>query len=203
MKKIEMKYSRSTNNFMGFIFNALVMLVIGILLAYQAEKMIAGVSIVFGLLLIVAGVFYLIGFFRNEEKTLASKLNVGYGVISIIAGLVLVSRPTILANLFVFVIGIWITFSSVSKIRYGLDLKDNNNNRWKFSLSLGIVNLVLGIVFLIYSFQVAATIVTFVGYAIIFYAVLDIVNAFLIKDQINKPRKKTVDGKNIIDVEEE
>lgn len=199
-----MKRQKKSSNqeYFKLIFNALIMLGLGILLTFNAESMLKGVSIIFGFLLIIMGVLNLVDFYRNQNKTFKNNISVSYGIILLIAGSVLISSPAILANILVFTIGIFITFHSISKIKTALDMRDLGLPFWQTSLTFSIITLILGINFLIRSFTIATVISNLVGISLIVYAVFDLINIFLIKDKIKHDRE-IIDGKTIIEVEDE
>lgn len=148
---------------------------IGLFLLLWAEKVTNLVSIVFGTLLIIYGGFGLISYYKDKEKNSSSVI---ISSILLIAGLVLVIRPSIISEIISFVAGFFIVITSLVKLKNVLDNKTSPN--YSKGLFLSIAGIVIGLLCIIGKLLIPNIILRFVGVMIMFYSMVNIMSIFLI-----------------------
>ena len=113
-----------------------ILLLLGALLAFKSEATITTISYIIGTTLIAAGAFALIRFMKNNVKGEIStvELDILYGTVSIILGVLVVTHPHAIAKLLPIVLGVSIILSSANKIQYAFNLKNANNELWKIQI---------------------------------------------------------------------
>lgn len=174
---MDIKMKKST---IPSIIISIILFVIGLLLLLKSDTVIKTVSIALGILIIIAGIVMLIKYFKSEVKTISSSFNFGYGVISIIAGAVLILNPTVVASLLPFVIGIFVVTSSIMRLQNAIELKATGTDKWVTPMILAIINLMCGILCIFGPFIVANIIIKFIGVILMVYALIDIIDAIAI-----------------------
>lgn len=171
------------------IIVSLILLMIGFLLWTKSDTIIKLVSIILGIVLIVAGIVMLVRYWKTDKKTVLSSFNFGYGIISMIAGTALILNPTIVGSLLPFVIGIWVIISSIMRLEGAFYLKQLGSTKWVTPLILAIMSLICGILCVFGPFLVANIIVQFIGIILMIYAIVDIINAISVGQAMPSDRE--------------
>ena len=99
----------------------------------------------------------------------------------LIAAIYLFINPTSLQKFFFIILGIWIIINAVTKFQYALVLKRIKKDDWKYTLLIAILTFAWGIVLLINPLESALKATQVIGVFIIIYAVLDIIDSFVLK----------------------
>lgn len=189
------------NFFKSSIFTSILLFILGILLVFESEVTITTISYIIGAILIAAGVFALVRFFsRKENVSSGIGLDVLYGVVTIILGILIVTNPHAIAKILPIVLGIAIIISSSNKLQYAFTLKNNNNDLWKTTMIIAIVSTICGVVLLFNPFAGAVLIMKIVGIFIIIYSVLDFVSTVIIKKNVNE-FKNVIDSQTTVEAE--
>ena len=177
--------------FVSSIISSVVLFVVGLFLVIRPASTLSLISYVLGGILVIIGTTSLVNYYKDKNSV--STFELIYGVISLIAGLVLILNPKALASLIPFVIGVWILISSLIKLKYIWDLNDNKSKSWTTSLVITIIMLVLGIVLIFNPFEGAVMITRMIGIFVIIYAILDVVQSSIIKKSV-KEIQKVIEG---------
>lgn len=187
MEKIMKKFFRSS------LITAILLIALGILLICQSEATIITISYVLGGVIIALGVLAAIKFFQNVKQH-KSELDLVYGIISVVLGIIIIKNPEAIASIIPMVLGVCIIISSSSKLQYAFELKANNNNLWKTTMVISIISTVCGLVLLFNPFKAIAYFTKVVGIFIIIYAILDLVSTYTIRRNVKLFQKSIEEG---------
>ena len=180
------------------IITSLFLLALGILLIVKSEATILMVSYVIGAVLIALGVLAVINFLKSKSELY--HLDIVYGIVTIILGILVIKNPTVIGSIIPFVVGVGILINSGTKLKYALDLRENNEEVWKYTLLVAIISAILGVLLLFNPFKASSLLVQAIGIVISIYAVLDIVSTIILKRRFNKSSEiKEADIKMIED----
>ncbi len=175
--KIEVK-----KTMMPTILKSIILIVIGLLLTFMADATLVSLSYVLGGMLCAIGAVAIIQFFKTKENTaFLGQLNIVYGVITVIAGVVLIIYPNIVGSLVPICIGIGVIVSSSIKIQQALSIKAYATTSWKVSFVAAFLSLICGLIILFNPFKTASLVTQVVGIFILIYAVLDLISTCLLK----------------------
>ena len=128
METLMKKFFRSS------LISSITLLIIGILLILQSEITIITISYIIGTLLIALGAIAIIKFIKNINNIAREDLDIVYGTVTIILGVIVIYNPEAIASIIPIIIGIGIVISSATKLQYAIELKDNLNGQWKTTL---------------------------------------------------------------------
>lgn len=162
--------------------------VIGVYLFMNPSFVIHFISIILGIFMVVAGVFSLVKYFSSKEKDFYGA-DLLYGVISCLAGTLLIFNPTTVASILPLVLGVWMVVNSVIKLQYAFSLKSLSDKPWAGAMIMALITLALGIVFVFNPFRGATFLMQFLGVSITVYAIIDLINAFSLKKNIKGVKK--------------
>ena len=150
-------------NFSLSLITSIIFVVLGLFLFIRPDATITTISYIIGGVLLVLGILSVIRYFRSDYGINALDFDLVYGVLVIIAGLYLIFNPTMLGAIFPIILGIWI------------------KNDWKYTLLISFLTLAWGIILLINPLESVLVITQVIGIFIIIYAVLDIIDNFILK----------------------
>lgn len=180
MNNIMIKIFRSS------LLSSIGLAILGALLIYQSEITIVSISYIIGALLVAIGALSLLKFIKNINNNQKNELDVVYGVVTIILGIIVIGNPQAIASIIPFVIGIIIIINSTVKLQYSLELKKNKNNLWKSTITLSLVTFFCGMLLIFNPFKGAVVITKLIGILILIYAILDIISTITIKKTVKK-----------------
>lgn len=187
--------------FKSSIGTSIILMILGFLLIFQSEATIATISYITGAILIAAGVLALIRFVKNsKEATATLSLDILYGIVTVILGVIVIMNPHAIASILPIVLGIAIIINSASKLQYAFVLKNDNNNLWKATMTIAIISTICGVVLLFNPFAGAVLIMKIVGIFILAYSILDIVSTAIIKKNVDE-FKTVIDSSDIGEAE--
>lgn len=175
-------------NYGTSVFTSICFIVTGLFLLFKSEQTIEIISYVLGGIIIALGVLSFLRYFENKQERNFS-FDIVYGIISVIAGIVLISNPHALAKIIPFILGVWITISSALKVQLALQIKSYGGNMWKGSLIVGIIALLCGMTLIFNPFSGAVMITKVIGIFLIIYAILDIISNYFVNKTIKKAVK--------------
>ena len=180
--------------FKSSIITSVFLLILGLLLIIASEATIISISYVIGSILILIGVIGMINYIRSFNSELRNELDLIYGLVTIILGMLIITNPKAIASIIPFILGLIIIISSATKLHYAFQLKSDNNELWKSTLGLSILTTVLGVVLLFNPFSGAVAITKIVGGIIVAYAVLDIISSLTIRKNVMNIQKAIENG---------
>lgn len=184
------------------LITSIVLLIIGTLLLFKSNDTIIAISYILGSILFVLGIIAIINFFRESSLNAYNDLNIVYGIVTIILGVLIISDPTAIATFIPFVVGLSILISSSIKLAYSIELKNDNDEIWKSTLIMSAIGALCGVLILFNPFKTSVMVFKIIGIFIIIYALLDIISVIQIKKDF-KEIKKGIDeiANQTIDVE--
>ena len=104
------------NFFKSSIFTSIVLFVLVLLLIFESEATITTISYIIGAILMAAGAFAFVRYIRNNKIAFeTSELDVLYGIVTIVLGIIVVTNPHAIASIIPIVLGIAIIVSSAIK----------------------------------------------------------------------------------------
>jgi uncharacterized membrane protein HdeD (DUF308 family) len=169
------------------LFTSILLFFLGMLLIFQSEATITTISYIIGAILIAAGAFALIRYVSINTKGIdATDLDILYGIVSIILGILIITNPYAIANIIPIILGIAIIISSATKIQCAFNLKNANNEIWKATMVIAIISTICGVVLLFNPFAGAVWIMRIVGVFISIYSILDLISTFIIKKNVEQ-----------------
>ncbi len=163
------------------LLSSIFLLLLGLLLFFKSSETLVGISYLVGGVLIALGVIAIVNFLRNKTRDIFIQLNIVYGIVSIVAGIFLVTVPEFIGSIIPIVVGIAVIISSSFKVQQALVLKNLGSSYFLPSLIMAIICLICGVVILFNPFTSAVVVTRIIGLFMIIYAVLDIINSFILR----------------------
>lgn len=188
MESLMKKFFRSS------LITSIFLVALGLLLIFQSDAVIYSISYVLGGILIAIGVLAVIKFIQNTNNAQKSELDIVYGIVSVILGIIVINNPEAIASIIPIILGISIIISSATKLQYAFELKASGNNLWKTTMVISIISTLCGIVLLFNPFKAISSFTKVVGIFIVIYAILDMISTFTIKRNVKIFQKTIEEG---------
>ncbi len=188
MESLMKKFFRSS------LITSIFLIVLGFLLIFQSDAIIYSISYVIGGILVAIGVLAIIKFIQNTNNAQKSELDIVYGIVSVILGIIVIKNPTAIASIIPIILGISIIISSATKLQYAFELKANGNSLWKTTMVISIISTLCGIVLLFNPFKAISSFTKVVGIFIVIYSMLDMISTFTIKRNVKMFQKSLEEG---------
>lgn len=175
-----------TKIYKSSILSSFILVILGLLLIFESEATIISISYIIGGVLIAIGSLALIKFFKSLKENVNSELDIIYGLVTIILGVIVIKNPQAIASIIPFVIGFIIIINSATKLQYSFELKKNNNDLWRTTMIIALITTICGVALILNPFKGAEFITKIVGILILIYSVLDIVSTITIKNTVKQ-----------------
>lgn len=176
------------------ICTSILLLLFGIMLLFKSDGTIVAISYMLGGALIVLGIIALINYINKGSEN-SNSLNVIYGTITTIFGILIILNPTAIATIIPFVIGIGILINSSIKLVYAIELKNKEDNIWKSTTIMNAIGALCGVLILFNPFKTSVLIFKIIGIFIIIYAVMDLISSYQLKKDINEIKDRVIGSK--------
>lgn len=158
-------------------------------------------KVVFGLVLIGAGVYHILIFVLEKDNS--TILDLFSGVIVLVIGIFLFMNPTVVVKLLTLMLGAFILVDSIWMMRGSMKLKKRKNGAWKAFLIESLIFVGLGVLILVNPFSEIRMTVQVSGCIFVANGVLDIIFYLILRHGLKKDAKdagdvgsKSVDGEN-------
>lgn len=156
----------------GYIVMAVIFCALGIFLMANPKGAMKTICVLAGALFIADGIIKIIGYFSRDFYCLAFQFDLGFGILMIAMGvLILVRREAIFKLVFV-VFGLLILADALLRIQMSVEAKKFGLNLWWVILIVAVVTGVFGMLLLIDPAGGARLTVIFTGIAFLLEGIL-------------------------------
>lgn len=154
---------------------SLVFILFGIMLIARPEYVMSGISLLLGVVFIVAGVLKAIDYFSLSK---IDNYLLAIAIVMILVGIILMFCSDIIMSAVRILIAIWILYSGIMNLQITVVWKDYKTTLWGVSLILAIATIAVGIYMLVNPGALLQT----GGVAILAYGLVNIIeNIIFIK----------------------
>lgn len=162
----------------------IVSLLAGAFVLWQPFTTVRVAAVVFGLWLLISGIFQLAQSFNHRLETTARVLSAISGVLGIILGIICFDSVEDRISLLTLFIGLWWILRGLVNLMVGAGNKNHAANG--FSIFLGILGIIAGIVVLIWPIASLSVLVVMVGIWLVALGIIEIVASFMVRSRVKK-----------------
>ena len=153
-----------------------------------------------GSMLLIYGLAQVVLYLINKERTMLSQGMMVFGIVLAVIGIWILTRPEMIIMAVPVIVGVLIVIHGVHNVVQAIALKKDGYDRWWLAFLFGALTVVLGGILVYNPFEVAETVVRFIGIFLIYDGVSDIwILSRVFKVKRDKERVIDVD---YVDVEE-
>jgi|SRR5690625_2334232 len=165
----------------------------GIIAFTSPVTSLLALSILFAISFLFGGISEIIFSVSNRNRLYNWGWSLTFGIITLLLGILLLSRPELSLSVLIFYIGFTILFRSVASISFAIDLKRYGIQNWGGLLILGILGGIFSFVLLFNPGLAGITIVWFVALSFFFSGLFHILFSFQLRRVHRRSRKISKD----------
>lgn len=171
----------------GQIVTSLIYVLLGLcLICMPVESVNLICKLVFGIIMIVAGLYHVLIYVL--EKMNATVLDLFSGAILVVLGGFLFFNPQVVIKLLPILLGAFVLIDSIWSLKGAFRLKKRGHGGWKILLLGSLIFIGLGIAMIINPFKVVKYTIMFAGWTLLCNGVADIVFMILIRVGMKEAR---------------
>ena len=163
------------------IGTALITVITGIILLLVPELSGKVLGMIVGIIFLIEGINSIYKYFHREGAKLYN-LNLVFGVIYAVLGVVIILVPSSVVEFITICLGIYMIVNVASKVNYALWLKRGNEDSWLITLATGILVAIVGILVIFNPFA-SLTLTKLAGAFLIITGILDFMDTILFKNR--------------------
>ena len=163
------------------IGTALITIITGIVLLLVPELSGKVLGIIVGIIFLIEGINSIYKYFHREGAKLYN-LNLVFGVIYAVLGVVIILVPSSVVEFITICLGIYMIVNGASKVNYALWLKRGNEDSWLITLATGILVAIVGVL-VIFNHFASLTLTKLAGAFLIITGILDFMDTILFKNR--------------------
>lgn len=124
-------------------------------------------STVTGVIFLAFAIAGIISYVVNALRSFSDSVKLVLSIFALIIGMLFVAHPSWLLNFVLKAVGAFIFVSGLNSLSAAVDMKRSNYGRWWISLCVALINLILGVVFVVHSFEIGTFAVRACGVALL------------------------------------
>lgn len=139
--------------------------------------------------LTVLGVIHAVSYFSGERTEVFGSFALVQGAALIGFGVYFLIKPEFLASILTVCFAIILLVGGVMKLQYGADLARLEASGWWFEIAGAVLMVIFGIVSLVNPFPAAATLMMFIGIAVLINGIWDLISVLYLATVVKKVSK--------------
>lgn len=183
----------------GYIVMSIMFCLIGVLLIAMPDMSTKMLGLIAGITMIVFGIVRLVGYFSKDLFRLAFQFDLGFGVLLLILGVIVLMSPENLMRFLGLALGILILIDGLFKIQIALDSKQFGIQSWWLIAVIAVAAGVIGLLLITHSEAGARLLTILLGVSFFVEGVLNLCTVIntvrIVKNQ--KPDVIEVDYINV------
>jgi len=178
------------------ILVSIALIVVGVYLIIEPVGAQIVVCRIFGALLIIWGALRFIAYFKSNRNTIFSSFGLVQGLTLMFFGLFFLLDPVDIAGIFGIMLSIVVLINGILMLQYAIELRRLGSKEWWIEILSGLLMITLGVIALVNPFATSASLMIFVGVALIYGGVVNLVSVLRIASiakQVENEVKDMVD----------
>ena len=153
------------------IVTSAVFALLGLILMYNPGQVLTIICYILGAIFIVVGGAKIATYFMSRGKYDIYNIDFAFGVVAVIAGIIVIFASETIIKMFAIVIGVWIIYSGLVRLGLAIKLKKAKSDFWVTVAVISSIIIICGLYILIDSSVVVSTI----GLIMLIYGILDLI----------------------------
>lgn len=175
LEKIKLNFNKIL---IGSLILNVLFLLFGVIIYLNPVITIELTGVILGIYMLLFGVYAIYEFLVRDNNPLF-KLNLIWGILFMIAGLLVMINPFKIIRILTFSLGIYLSIVAIKKAIEALRLKKYKYDGWVLILVIAIILLIFGI-FIMFNPMASMDIVEVTGIFIILASILEICNSIML-----------------------
>ena len=163
----------------GYIILSVLLCGFGCFLIGKPEISTALLGSIAGVLLIAFGIFKLIGYFSKDLYRLAFQFDLAFGLLLIILGGVILTKPENLMHFLCIVTGLYVTADGLLKLQTAHDAKQFGIRTWWLILAAAILTGILGVTLMLRPAETSVVLMRIFGGVLLAEGILNLITVLM------------------------
>ncbi|MBQ4040469.1 MAG: DUF308 domain-containing protein [Oscillospiraceae bacterium] len=175
---------------------SLVEVIVGILLLVNPVDFTSGIIVAFGAVMMIAGIFSIIKYFRTEPEAAAISQTLVKGVTMLLLGAFCAFKAHWFIATFpvlTLVYGVVILLVGITKLQWTVDIIRTKRSKWGLAAISAVISILCGIIIITSPFGSTAVLWMFTGISLIVEAVFDVIGSIF----SNREKKKSKNAEEV------
>lgn len=163
----------------GYIAASIANILIGLLLVLSPESSGLIICRVIGAIIFISGAVKLFGYFTNDLYRLAFQFDLALGLLTMILGALIISKPELFSQFMVIVAAGYVILNALFTLQTAIEARGFGLRKWWLLLVAALISGLLGTLLLIDPFDGAVTITVLIGGAFLFDGIQNLLVAMI------------------------
>lgn len=177
----------------SFVFLSILYLLLGAVLLLWPVPVMNLICYAFGAILLLYGLFTIIGFCRSEDRRGGAFLGLFLGIVAVAVGAVMVLFPPLVQSIIPVILGLYLAVDGLLSIKRTLELRRMEHPRWNIHLVLSAISAGLGVLVIFHPLLTGAALFRGIGVALLYAGVTDLYTLF----QLSRRTKESLDNQDL------
>lgn len=178
----------------GYIIMSVLLCLFGILLIFMPGMSAKVLGVVCGILILIFGIFKLVGYFSRDLYRLAFQYDLAFGILMVLLGAVMLIHPEAILSFFCAALGVAILADGLLKVQTSLDAKRFGLRRWWLILALAIVAVIFGLLLVFRPSESLSVITILIGLSLLAEGILNLSTALTAVKIIKNQQPDVLEG---------
>ena len=180
---------RLKNMTVSFVFLSILYLILGVVLILWPTIVMDIICYAFGAILLLYGIFAIVGFYRSEDRKGSAFLGLFLGIVAAAIGAVMVIYPPLIQGVIPVILGLYIAIDALLSVKRTLELQRMDYAHWNINLILSVVSAGLGIFVVFHPLLAEAALFRVIGIVLLYAGVSDLWTIFQLSQWTKEYRK--------------
>ena len=180
---------RLKNMTVSFVFLSILYLILGVVLILWPTIVMDIICYAFGAILLLYGIFAIVGFYRSEDRKGSAFLGLFLGIVAAAIGAVMVIYPPLIQGIIPVILGLYIAIDALLSVKRTLELQRMDYSHWNINLILSLVSAGLGIFVVFHPLLAEAALFRVIGIVLLYAGVSDLWTIFQLSQWTKEYRK--------------
>ena len=184
----------------GYVAASVLLGVLGICLIADPGISAEVLGMAYGILLMLSGMFRLVGYFSGDLFRLAFQYDLATGILDILVGMALLLRPAPILSFFCVFFGVMALADGLFRVQVAVDARVFGLTHWWLILASAALVGIFGFLLILYPYESTRVMTVLLGVTLLSESVMNVITALA---AIRVKKKKRAADKDIYDVKYE
>ncbi|NMM48265.1 HdeD family acid-resistance protein [Marinigracilibium pacificum] len=173
-EQIIKKVKSNIKNWYLHLITGVLLIIVGVYAFTHQVTAYVALAIVFSITFLFTGISEIIYAFSNREELDGWGWSLAGGILDLIVGIILISRPEISLVVLAFVVGFGLLFRSMLGIAWSLEMKKYGEENWGLLLGLSVLGVIFAFVLLWNPVVAGSTVVVWTAITFVVIGIFEI-----------------------------
>ncbi|MBQ8922278.1 MAG: DUF308 domain-containing protein [Oscillospiraceae bacterium] len=177
----------------GYIIVSLLLCAVGLFLMFRPDTGSAWIGNVAGILLILFGVIKIIGYCSKDLYRLAFQFDLAFGILLLVLGIVILTKPENLLNFLCVVTGLYVTADSLMKLQTANDARAFGIRTWWVILLTAVLTGAVGVLLMLRPGESVSLMIRILGGVLVAEGALNLITVLMTVKIVQNQKPDIID----------